>query len=90
MSNTTPQVDPNWQSDALDLELGFADQTIAVRGGYHRTDEGEHNEAIFTSSSFVYQSAADAAAHFDGSKKGNLYGRLPIRQYEHLNVVWRR
>jgi O-succinylhomoserine sulfhydrylase len=85
MSNTTPQVDPNWQSDALDLELGFADQTIAVRGGYHRTDEGEHNEAIFTSSSFVYQSAADAAAHFDGSKKGNLYGRFTnptVRAFE--------
>lgn len=38
MSNTTPQVDPHWQSDALDLELGFGDQSIAARGGYHRTD----------------------------------------------------
>lgn len=47
------QLDPNWQSDALDLSLEYADQTIAVRGGYHRTDEGEHNEAIFTTSSYV-------------------------------------
>ena len=31
------QLDPNWQSDALDLSLDYADQTIAVRGGYHRT-----------------------------------------------------
>lgn len=79
------KLDPNWQSDVLDLSLGFADQTIAVRGGYHRTDEGEHNEAIFTTSSFVYKSAADAAAHFDGSKKGNLYARFTnptVRAFE--------
>lgn len=78
-------IDPNWQSDALDLALGFADQTIAVRGGYHRTDEGEHNEAIFTTSSFIYQSAGDAAAHFDGTKKGNLYARFTnptVRAFE--------
>ena len=37
-------------------------QTIAVRAGQHRTDEGEHSEPIFTTSSYVYQSAADAAA----------------------------
>ena len=69
------QLDPNWQSDALDLSLDYADQTIAVRGGYHRTDEGEHNEAIFTTSSYVYNNAADAADHFNGNKKGNVYSR---------------
>lgn len=69
------QLDPNWQSDALDLSLEYADQTIAVRGGYHRTDEGEHNEAIFTTSSYVYKNAADAADHFNGNKKGNVYSR---------------
>lgn len=68
-------VDPNWQSDALNLDLDFAEQTLAVRGGYHRTDEGEHSEAIFTTSSYVYQSAKDAADHFDGTKKGNIYSR---------------
>ena len=41
------QLDPNWQTDALDPSLGYFEQTLAVRGGYHRTDEGEHNEAIF-------------------------------------------
>lgn len=68
-------LDDNWQSDALDLSLGYAEQTIAVRGGYHRSDEGEHSEAIFTTSSYVYESAADAAAHFDGRKKGSIYSR---------------
>ena len=39
-------LDPNWQSDALNPALGFFEETLAVRGGYHRTDEGEHGEAI--------------------------------------------
>ncbi|UNU73240.1 O-succinylhomoserine sulfhydrylase [Moraxella nasovis] len=68
-------LDPNWQSDALDPTLGVFEQTLAVRGGYHRTDEGEHGEAIFTTSSYVYQSAKDAADHFNGNKKGNVYSR---------------
>lgn len=70
-----PILDQNWDSDALDLSLDYDEQTIAVRSGYHRTDEGEHSEAIFATSSYVYQSAADAAAHFNGSKKGNIYSR---------------
>ena len=67
--------DPNWQNDALDLSCDYADPTIAVRAGYHRTDEGEHNEAIFTTSSYVYQNAQEAADHFNGNKKGNVYSR---------------
>lgn len=69
------EFDANWQSDALDPSLGFFEQTLAVRAGYHRTDEGEHNEAIFATSSYVYQSAKDAADHFNGNKKGNVYSR---------------
>ncbi len=68
-------LDPNWQSDALDPSLGFLEETLAIRAGYHRTDEGEHNEAIFATSSYVYASAADAADHFNGNKKGNVYSR---------------
>ena len=68
-------LDPNWRDDALDLGLDYGMQTIAVRAGQHRTDEGEHSEPIFTTSSYVYQSAADAAAHFDGTKTGNVYSR---------------
>ncbi len=68
-------LDPNWRNDALDLGLDYGMQTIAVRAGQHRTDEGEHSEPIFTTSSYVYQSAADAAAHFDGTKTGNVYSR---------------
>ena len=38
----TNKVDPNWRDDALNLELDYGMQTIAVRAGQHRTDEGEH------------------------------------------------
>lgn len=73
--NNVDKLDPNWRSDALNLDLDYGMQTIAVRAGQHRTDEGEHSEAIFTTSSYVYTSAADAAAHFNGDKTGNVYSR---------------
>ena len=74
-SEVDHRLDPNWRSDALDLGMDYGMQTIAVRAGQHRTDEGEHSEPIFTTSSYVYKSAADAAAHFDGTKTGNVYSR---------------
>lgn len=70
-----PQLDHNWQDDALDISLGYDEATLAIRAGYHRTDEGEHSEAIFATSSYVYQNAKDAADHFNGNKKGNVYSR---------------
>ena len=36
--------------------------TLAIRGGIHRTGEGEHAEPIFATSSYVFESAAQAAA----------------------------
>lgn len=50
--------------------------TLAVRAGQVRTHEGEHAEPIFTTSSYVYSSAAEAAARFDESAKGNIYSRF--------------
>lgn len=70
-----PTPDQNWQTDALDLSLDYGEQTIAVRAGHHRTDENEHNEAIFTTSSYVYQNAQDAFNHFNGTAQGNVYSR---------------
>ena len=75
LNSKSEKLDLNWRSDALDLSLDYGMQTIAVRAGQHRTDEGEHSEPIFTTSSYVYHSAADAAAHFDGTKTGNVYSR---------------
>lgn len=48
--------------------------TRAVRGGQVRTAEGEHSEALFLTSSYVFESAADAAARFAGGT-GNVYSR---------------
>ncbi|UZE97862.1 O-succinylhomoserine sulfhydrylase [Alkalimarinus alittae] len=50
--------------------------TIAIRAGIHRTHELEHSEAIFPTSSFVFNNAAEAAARFSGESKGNIYSRF--------------
>ncbi len=50
--------------------------TLAVRAGQVRTAEGEHSEPIFTTSSYVFRSAAEAAARFSDSEKGNIYSRF--------------
>jgi len=69
-------------SDEQD-DWGFA--TRAVRTGIHRTGEGEHSEAIFPTSSFVFRSAAHAAARFGGTEPGNIYSRFTnptVRAFE--------
>lgn len=58
-----------------DLE-NAALETLAVRAGQTRTLELEHSEAIFPTSSFVYTSAAQAAARFGGEEPGNIYSRF--------------
>ena len=50
--------------------------TRAVRAGQQRTNEGEHSEPIFTTSSYVFGSAAEAAARFSGEQSGNIYSRF--------------
>jgi O-succinylhomoserine sulfhydrylase len=50
--------------------------TLAIRTGQSRTHEGEHSEAIFPTSSFVFGSAAEAAARFAEKEKGNIYSRF--------------
>jgi O-succinylhomoserine sulfhydrylase len=54
----------------------YAFETRAVRAGQHRTNEGEHSEAIFPTSSFVFENAAQAAARFGGTEPGNIYSRF--------------
>ncbi|MDO8329421.1 MAG: O-succinylhomoserine sulfhydrylase [Fluviicoccus sp.] len=55
---------------------GAGFDTLAVRAGHHRTNEGEHSEPLFLTSSFAYKSAAQAAARFGGSEPGNIYSRF--------------
>ncbi len=59
--------------------------TLAVRAGVARTGEGEHAEPIFLTSSYVFDSAADAAARFAGDSPGNVYSRYTnptVRAFE--------
>ena len=59
--------------------------TLAVRAGIVRTSEGEHAEPIFLTSSYVFDSAADAAARFAGEASGNVYSRYTnptVRTFE--------
>ena len=50
--------------------------TRAVRGGTARTEHGETSEALFLTSGYTYDRAADAAARFAGEQVGMTYSRL--------------
>ena len=50
--------------------------TQAVRGGTARSEFGETSEAIFLTSGYAYDCAADAAARFAGEQAGMTYSRL--------------
>lgn len=51
-------------------------ETLAVRGGILRSQFNEHSEAMFLTSSFMFNSAAQAAARFKGEEPGNIYARF--------------
>lgn len=54
----------------------FDFETLAIRAGQQRTQFQEHSEAIFTTSSFVFNSAEEAAARFAGDEEGYFYSRV--------------
>ncbi|WPC06670.1 O-succinylhomoserine sulfhydrylase [Pseudomonas benzenivorans] len=76
----------DWDAGRLDSDLdGVGFDTLAVRAGQRRTPEGEHSEALFPTSSYVFRTAADAAARFAGEVPGNVYSRYTnptVRAFE--------
>jgi len=62
------------------MDAIMADQTefdtLALRAGIHRSQFGEHSEAMYLTSSFVFENAAQAAARFTGGEEGNIYSRF--------------
>ena len=78
----------NSLSDALSIAEaleGASLETLAVRAGQVRSHEGEHSEAIYTTSSYVFANAAEAAARFSGDQAGNVYSRYTnptVRTFE--------
>ena len=51
-------------------------ETLAVREGQERSQFNEHSEALYLTSSYVFDSAAQAAARFSGGEEGNVYSRF--------------
>jgi O-succinylhomoserine sulfhydrylase len=51
-------------------------ETLAVRAGQQRSQFGEHAEALYLTSSFVFDNAAQAAARFSGAEEGMVYARF--------------
>ena len=54
----------------------FDPETLAIHTGVHRSQFNEHSEALYLTSSFVFDSAAQAAARFSGQEPGNIYSRF--------------
>jgi len=68
-----------------DFDENWELATRAIRVGHRRTPEMEHSEPIFATSSFVFASAAEAAARFAGDQPGNIYARFTnptVRAFE--------
>ncbi len=57
-------------------EKNYQMETLAVRAGAVRSQFGENSEALFLTSSFVFDNAAQAAARFSGEQPGNIYSRF--------------
>lgn len=57
-------------------EPQYRPETLAVRAGQERSQFNEHAEALYLTSSFVFDSAAQAAARFAGEEEGNVYSRF--------------
>jgi len=60
-------------------------QTQAVRAGQQRSEHDEHAEALFLTSSYVFNSCEEAAARFSGDESGNVYTRYTnptVRNFE--------
>jgi O-succinylhomoserine sulfhydrylase len=59
-----------------DITRHWRPATQAVRGGTARSEFGETSEALFLTSGYAYDCAADAAARFAGEQVGMTYSRL--------------
>ncbi|OGA13023.1 MAG: O-succinylhomoserine sulfhydrylase [Betaproteobacteria bacterium RIFCSPHIGHO2_12_FULL_69_13] len=58
------------------MAKNFELATLGVRAGQARTEFHEHSEALFLTSSFVFENAAQAAARFTGGEDGFVYSRF--------------
>ena len=57
-------------------EENYQLETLAVRAGTERSQFHEHSEALYLTSSFVFDTAEQAAKRFIGEEPGNIYARF--------------
>ncbi len=72
-------------SEQDDLTKVISGDTLSIRVGHERTKFGEHSEPIFSTSSYVFSTAEEAAMRFAGEKVGDIYSRYTnptIRVFE--------
>ncbi len=60
----------------MKLNPDYSLETLAVRAGQERSQFNEHSEALYLTSSFVFTTAAQAAARCSGEEEGNVYSRF--------------
>lgn len=53
----------------------YQTETWAIRGGINRSEQGEHSELMYLTSSYLFEDAAQAAERFSGEEEGNVYSR---------------
>ena len=66
-------------------DKSYRQDTNAIRGGYQPTHENEHSEALFLTSSYVFDNAEMAAQSFSDEIEGNVYSRYTnptVRTFE--------
>jgi O-succinylhomoserine sulfhydrylase len=66
-------------------DKSYQQDTNAIRGGYQPTHENEHSEALFLTSSYVFDNAEMAAQSFSNEIEGNVYSRYTnptVRSFE--------
>jgi len=54
----------------------YQPETLAIRAGSVQSQFHEHSEALFLTSSFTFDNAAQAARRFIGEEPGNIYARF--------------
>ena len=58
------------------MDKSYELATLGVRAGQARSEFNEHSEALYLTSSFVFESARQAAGRFTGGEEGFIYSRF--------------
>jgi len=58
------------------MDKSYELATLGVRAGQVRSEFNEHSEALYLTSSFVFESARQAAGRFTGGEEGFIYSRF--------------